>query len=249
MNTLASENVFLDILILVPTSIELQRIRRVWRDRVLAVGQKDDAVFRLSESAVGRAELVGFGPIASAARTAGLIAKYQPRRALLLGIAGTYSDDGYPVGAAAEFDRVICDGVGIGQSDSFRSASSIRWPQFRPEPTDGHQLPLIEDSIDLIASVCSDDVAKLTLLTVCSASACVDDADRRRRRFPNVIGEDMEGFGVAMACRLANLPLQIIRGFSNRVGDRDVNHWQIDAAIHAAAELAISRCIEEDEQG
>jgi futalosine hydrolase len=50
--------------------------------------------------------------------------------------------------------------------------------------------------------------------------------------------EDMEGFAVAAACRLAGIPLDIVRGISNTAGDRDHSHGQIDAACRAAASLA-----------
>jgi futalosine hydrolase len=76
------------------------------------------------------------------------------------------------------------------------------------------------------------------LLSACAASA--DDADVRSRLqlFPDAAAEDMEGFAVAAACRLAGVPLDIVRGISNVTGDRDISRWQIEAACRAAAELA-----------
>jgi nucleoside phosphorylase len=49
----------------------------------------------------------------------------------------------------------------------------------------------------------------------------------------------MEGFGVALACHAAGIPLAIVRGISNRAGDRRVSSWAISPALQAAAELAI----------
>ena len=46
----------------------------------------------------------------------------------------------------------------------------------------------------------------------------------------------MEGFAVAMACRLQNIPLEIIRGISNVAGDRDKSNWRVADAMGAAAE-------------
>ena len=48
----------------------------------------------------------------------------------------------------------------------------------------------------------------------------------------------MEGFGVALACALAGVPLCIVRGASNRVGERDPSTWRIDEAIDSARALA-----------
>ena len=42
--------------------------------------------------AVARVELCGFGPIASAARTAALVARHAPRLVVLAGIAGRFDE-------------------------------------------------------------------------------------------------------------------------------------------------------------
>ncbi|NDH95322.1 MAG: futalosine hydrolase, partial [Planctomycetia bacterium] len=69
----------------------------------------------------------------------------------------------------------------------------------------------------------------------CAASATAEDAATRLEEFPTAVAEDMEGFAVALACRLAGVPCQIIRGISNRAGDRDKARWQIEPALRAAA--------------
>jgi futalosine hydrolase len=53
------------------------------------------------------------------------------------------------------------------------------------------------------------------------------------------VAEDMEGFAVAMACRLRGVPLDIVRGISNTAGDRDASRWQVAAALEAAGRLAV----------
>jgi futalosine hydrolase len=47
----------------------------------------------------------------------------------------------------------------------------------------------------------------------------------------------MEGFAAAVACKLAGVPLSIIRGISNRAGYRDLSRWKVKEALEAAAEL------------
>ena len=49
----------------------------------------------------------------------------------------------------------------------------------------------------------------------------------------------MEGFAVALACRLRGVPVGIIRGISNTAGDRDTSRWQVAAAVEAAGRLAL----------
>ena len=70
----------------------------------------------------------------------------------------------------------------------------------------------------------------------------------RRERFPDAVAEDMEGFAVAVACTLAGVPLRVVRGISNLVGDRDPKHWRIPAAL-AAARLAALELLEADAEG
>ena len=162
-------------------------------------------------------ELCGFGPVSAAASTATLIARHQPERVLLTGIAGTFDPDALPVGTAAVFSKVVMYGVGIGAGDVFRSAS-------------GAELR-IGDELSLMSPV--RPVAG-ALLTCGTASTSKREALERRARAPDVSAEDMEGFAVALACRLADVPIAIVRGISNEVGDRDHDRWQIAAALDAA---------------
>jgi futalosine hydrolase len=180
-------------------------------------------------------QLCGFGPIAAAARTASLIARYRPERVLLIGIAGSYDVDLVPLGTAVRFERVACDGIGVGSGERFVAASELGWSQFHG----GDAQPEIGDLITLDSTYISGVPSAGLLLTCCAASADQREADRRLRSRPTAVAEDMEGFGVALACGLAGVPLQIVRGISNRAGDRDSQAWQIEPALSAAADLAL----------
>ena len=108
-------------LILVPTEME-RRILALVLAPVMAQGC--------------RVALCGFGPVAAAARTAQLLAEHAPDRVLLVGIAGRL-DDRLAVGAAYEFERVACYGVGAGSGGEFVPAGAMgppeeRWCQSRP---------------------------------------------------------------------------------------------------------------------
>jgi futalosine hydrolase len=208
-------------LILVPTSREMTLLSRGLR----AAGKEGGWAF----------QLCGFGPIASAARAAALISRYRPSRVLLVGIAGSFDVNQHPVGSACRFDSVACDGVGVGAGDDYRGAQSLGWDQF----SGGDARPRVSDVIPLVSTFVAEVPCHGTLLTCCAASANDQDAGRRRRAYPEAVAEDMEGFGVAMACALAGVPLQIVRGMSNRVGDRDQDHWQLEEALNAAADLVL----------
>ena len=168
-------------------------------------------------------EVCGFGPVAAAALTSRLISQHSPSSIVLVGIAGTY-DEQLPVGQAFVFDSVGCYGVGVGAGDTFQTANQLGWAQVSD--------PEITDSITLVPNERSRQ-----LLTVCSAAASPEQVSQRRTVFPKAVAEDMEGFGVAMACALADIPLTIVRGISNIAGDRDKSHWQIHSALGSAAEL------------
>ena len=176
-------------------------------------------------------ELAGFGPIAAAARCAALLAAHRPQRVLLAGIAGSLDPKQLPIGTASCFARVHIDGIGAGEGPTRLGSKALGFPQWPKEPG---SLP-IEDSLPL-----ADQGQTAELLSVCSCSASATEAQERRRRFPSALAEDMEGFGVAMACSQAGVPLTIVRGISNQAGIRDSKQWQIAAALDAARECSLA---------
>lgn len=205
-------------LILVPTVHELQHLPLHF--------------LKLIERKGGAIELCGFGPIVSAARAASLIATHQPTQVVLCGIAGALSD-ALQVANAYRFDRVACYGVGVGCGQEHKSAGLAGW---RHWPGNGvgqaSSLP-IGDVIELSDSV--KPTEHRLLVTVCAASRDETEAALKRDAYPLAVAEDMEGFSVAAACQLADVPLRIVRGISNRVGDREHCNWKIAEAMCAAA--------------
>lgn len=182
-------------------------------------------------------ELCGFGPVAAAARTAALVAAHGPDRVLLVGIAGRI-DEACTIGTAYRFDRVACHGVGAGSGTVFVPAAALGWSQWPGDPA--ASATAIGDVIDLPMPRRADIASPSggLLLTACAASATAADVAARRNLFPGTAAEDMEGFGVALACRLHGVPLAIVRGISNDAGDRDHARWQVPAALAAAADVA-----------
>jgi futalosine hydrolase len=173
-------------------------------------------------------ELCGFGPVAAAARASRWIAHHQPARVILTGIAGTLDPTELPVGTAVTFSRVAMHGIGVGVTADFVSAATLGFPHW---PGSGASDPAHLDELILESPV---TYVASQLLTCCTASQSPTEARERRERYPDAIAEDMEGFAVALACRLAGIPLAIVRGISNEVGDRRVARWQIPAALDAA---------------
>ncbi len=175
-----------------------------------------------------RLELCGFGPVAAAARTAELLARYAPARVLLVGIAGSFDLSAAPLGTAARFAAVWLDGVGAGRGQDFLPPSRLGFAQW-----DGP--PAIAECLELAGG------GRGELLTVCAASASPAERSERRARYPQALAEDMEAFGAALACRLAGVPLEVVRGLSNEVGVRDTATWRVREALAAAHALARER--------
>ena len=191
-----------------------------------------------------RVAVCGFGPVAAAARTAQLLAEHAPERVLLVGIAGRL-DDRLAIGAAYRFERVACYGIGVGSGGDFVPAGAIGWQQWpgdadaAPDQTGSQTGSQIGDVISCAAGGGAGGGRADLLLTVCAAAANAEDVRLRKQTFPAAAAEDMEGFAVALACRLRGVPVDIVRGISNTAGDRDKSRWQVAAALEAAGRLAV----------
>ena len=209
-------------LILVPTDLE-RRLLEPTLNEVMAPGDRFD--------------LCGFGPIAAAARTARLVAADSPARVLLVGIAGRL-DERLALGGAYRFGRVAVHGVGAGTGAAFLPAGALGWSHWPGDVEGGGEA--IGDELG-----CGTRAAPQVtppnglLLSACAASGSAADVHLRTALFPDAVAEDMEGFAVALACRLAGVPFDIVRGISNDAGDRDKARWQMPAALKAAADLAV----------
>jgi futalosine hydrolase len=181
--------------------------------------------------------LCGFGLIAAAARAMQLITENRPRRVILIGIAGTLVPS-LAVGSAIELGSVQVDGVGVGYGNRFQNAGAMGWLHWRDPST----ALTIGDRIDLNHS------SGPNLLSVCAASIDPAHADQRRSAYPDAVAEDMEAFGVAVACQLAGVQLHVVRGISNLAGNRDFKTWQVKSALQHAAQLVDQILMNEQDQ-
>jgi futalosine hydrolase len=77
-----------------------------------------------------------------------------------------------------------------------------------------------------------------TILTVNCATGTDERAAQLTRRYPEAVGEAMEGYGVATAAGLFGLPFAEIRAVSNFVGRREREAWRIGPALAALTAAA-----------
>ncbi|MFO0941456.1 MAG: hypothetical protein U0930_11880 [Pirellulales bacterium] len=174
----------------------------------------------------------GVGLIESAVSGARLISVYQPKRVWLIGIAGSFSDH-LEIGQAYEFGAVSCYGVGVGNGASFQLPSDLGW----------QKLVKFADA-DRLQLDCGFDEGP-ELLSVTAASASRDEAEVKGAKFPMAGAEDMEAYSIALHCRAFGIKCRVIRGISNRAGDRRHAHWKVQEAMTAAIELCATRIKEE----
>lgn len=211
-----------DWLILIPTRFEMDLIYQQLPPGIPAV-----------------CEICGFGPIVPAARTVQLIQQHQPARVLLMGIAGSYSDH-VSVGKASPFYQVACYGVGVGKGGTFLTAQAMGWQHWLGDS----EVASIGDRIDLghpkiFEPTPPGSGSQELLVTATSAAENQTDVEDRLRTFPGAVAEDMEAFGVAAACQLSGVPLYVVRGISNRAGDRDKSNWKIVEALTSAVRMSL----------
>ena len=103
-----------ETLVLIPTELELRRL------------QDHGGI----DARLGSLDLCGFGPVAAAARTAQLLAELNPKRVLLIGIAGAYDTALHPIGSALEFSLVSIEGIGAGEGETAKGPPALGFPQW-----------------------------------------------------------------------------------------------------------------------
>jgi futalosine hydrolase len=176
--------------------------------------------------------LIGFGPVDAASGAAvAFLRNPDHHRALLAGLAGTYDEARFPVGSVAEIESFQLCGVGVGVD------AEIALPEEIGTPSDlGGLLPAASKEFSGFR-LPDEALAAGAALTVCAASATREHAERRKRRFPEATIEEMEGFAVLRAARLAGRQVAALRAVSNIAGDRDTAKWESRAAMDRLAEV------------
>ena len=160
-------------------------------------------------------EVCGFGLATAGAGAAYAIALHRPQRVVLAGVSGSYDLARAPLGWAMSASAVRCAGIGAGE----QSAADLGWAD--------------SDQIELRGG---DGL----VLSVASASGDAVQAAQRHQQHPGAVVEEMEGYAVAVAATLNEVPLIVVRGVSNAAGDRDHSGWQMQPAMNAVRALVAS---------
>jgi futalosine hydrolase len=176
---------------------------------------------------------VGVGPAAAAAGTARLLALAEaagrPYRAVLAaGIAG-----GFPgravVGATVLGVRAVAPDLGAQSPDGFISLDELGF---------GTAILPADPVLLTVLAARLPDAIHGDVLTVSMATGTTGTAAALARRHPSAVAEGMEGFGVASACAITQVPFAELRAISNLIGPRDRSVWRIGDALHALTAAA-----------
>lgn len=182
--------------------------------------------------------VVGVGPVAAAAGTARLLALAEtagrPYRAVLsAGVAGGFAGRA-AVGCTVLGVRAIAPDLGAQSPSGFLSLDELGLGT-TVLPADTVLLTVL--AARLPTAIRGD------VLTVCMATGSTRTAEVLARRHPAAVAEAMEGYGVAWACAMAEVPFVELRTISNTIGPRDTSSWRLDDALRAlsAASAVLTR--------
>ncbi|MGQ0552528.1 MAG: phosphorylase family protein [Planctomycetota bacterium] len=164
----------------------------------------------------------GIGQLAAGLSTAARLARGDVDRCLLVGIAGTRDPRRIALGALVAGSAVRDQAFGAGHGRSFLNLDEMNLPTGEAPPS------LIELESPQVPGALSCVIG-----SVSAASASQSEAGTWKRRHPDALIEEMEGYAVATACKAAGVPLSILRGISNLAGERDRSTWKMTEAFES----------------
>jgi len=171
-----------------------------------------------------RLGLCGMGPVDAAAGASWLLGRDAYASCLLVGLCGAYEERLVPGRSLVELEAFELDGFGVWDGQGTSPPEVIAFPD------DVRGVLPLESREVASETLVGGGLEVVTALTVSASSANEEAASLRKRHHPEVAVEEMEGFGVARACRLHGVPFACVRAVSNYAGDRDHGRWKVDEA-------------------
>ncbi len=178
--------------------------------------------------------VTGVGIPMTLARLGPLLARHRPSLVVNVGIAGAYPGSGLSIGdVVAGESEVFGDlGVEVPGPERFRPVGAMPWADAEYRDP----LPLAPDRLVLPAG---PGVPGPRPGKGCTVNACAGtrETGELRRRLFGTDFESMEGAAVALAGRLAGVPVAELRAISNAASDRDMRPENVERALAALAAL------------
>jgi futalosine hydrolase len=190
---------------------------------VAAVDAERDALQRRAEGLAVIA--TGAGPAAAATGTAWMLASEPYELVVSIGIGGGFAPHA-PVGSVVVSTGTVPADLGADSPQGFLPIADLGFAPHVDAPDAEHSkrigdalaaagLPVVTGEVLTVSTVTGTDVRTAELAA----------------RHPLAVAEAMEGYGVATAATMANLPYVEIRAVSNLVGPRDRSAWRIGEAL------------------
>jgi futalosine hydrolase len=189
-----------------------------------AAGQLAGLAVQRCQTPAGLLDVVcgGVGAVPAALSTAQVLLPGRYDLVIAAGIGGGLGPA--EPGSVVVADAVVHADLGVQTADGdFSPLSELGWGPVRFEP-----------DRDLAGELAGRAAAPLgTVLTVSTVTGTRARAAALLAAHPNALAEAMEGAGVCQAAERAGVRFAELRAISNRVGPRDRDSWQIEAALTA----------------
>ncbi len=158
-----------------------------------------------------------------------------------VGIAGSYDLNNLPLGAVCMAQAEIWPEYGVRSSSAWVDPWALGFPlQGEGESEIWNRIELgAPGAVNYTRALCLDpgrDCEYATSLTLAGVSGNRELALELSRRYQAGM-ENMEGFALALVCRMQNIPFVEIRTISNLAGSRDSRDWDFKAAFQALSRV------------
>jgi len=173
--------------------------------------------------------LTGVGPVAAAATLGRLLGAETVDGVVNLGLAGAYDLSAAPLTALVTATAETLPEYGLRREDTI-DPRGLGFPQLTVAGKP------VYDRLDLSPTAAAVALGlTLPAATVPGVFASVAGVAALPvpRPAPDRLAENMEGFALALVCRLAGVPFLELRAVSNRVGARPPVDWDLPGALAA----------------
>lgn len=174
----------------------------------------------------------GVGPMAAAASTAAALAMRTYEAVISMGIGGGFPD-ACQIGDLVVATELVAVELGAETESGFSPVDQLALGVSRIA-CDPQQ---VKRFVDVLSRTQYPTVAG-PILTVSTVTGTATTAKERAARVPGAAAEAMEGFGVAVAAQMYQVPVFEIRSISNAVGPRDRSSWKMKEALEGLTEAS-----------
>ncbi|MBS2531499.1 futalosine hydrolase [Catenulispora sp. NF23] len=192
-----------------------------------AVGAERDALQRRADGLT--VIVTGAGPAAAATGAAWVLASEPYKLALSVGIGGGFAPRA-PIGSVVVSTRVVAADLGADSPEGFLPIEELGFAPHVEQPDEQWAA-----RIGTALSQAGLQVVTGAVLTTTTVTGTAERTAELLARHPDAAAEGMEGYGVASAATMAELPFVEIRAISNVVGPRDRDSWRIGEAMDVLA--------------